>query len=145
MELCAKNNEVSDELILIRIQQTAYQTIGGFMIFDKDNNCVFKGKTLELPFLENRQQISAIPAETYACIKTKHHHFGNCFQVLNVENRIGIYGHVGNYHSQIRGCILFGDALKDINADGIVDVTNSRKTLDKMLDLLTEKFNLVIL
>jgi hypothetical protein len=145
MELAAKDLEISNELIIIRVTQNAYQTNGGFMIFDKQHSCVFKGKTLELPFLANQKQISSIPLGTYICEKMVHQTFGKCFQVYNVPNRSGIFIHVGNYHNQIRGCILLGSALIDINADGIVDVVNSRRTLDKAYSLLTKKFNLVIL
>lgn len=145
MELLVKDLELANELILIRIHQSAYQTIGGFMIFDKNHNCVFKGKSLELPYIKNKRQISCIPIGTYACRKMVHPNFGKCFQVYNVDNRDGIFIHVGNYHNQIKGCILLGSALQDINADGIVDVINSRSTINSAYNFLSVKFNLVIL
>lgn len=145
MELAAKDLELSNELIIIRVSQNAYQCNGGFMIFDKEHNCVFSGKTLELPFLANQKQISSIPLGNYVCEKVVHQTFGKCFRVFNVPNREGIFVHVGNYHNQIRGCILLGSALIDINADGIVDVVNSRRTLDRAFTFLTKRFTLIIL
>jgi len=48
--------------------------------------------------------------------------------------------HSGNYTRQILGCILVGDSLKYLDADDILDVTNSKHTLDKLLQVLPQYF-----
>jgi len=40
--------------------------------------------------------------------------------------------------------VLVGSDLTDINNDGYVDVINSKKTLNKMLEILTDRFELEI-
>ncbi len=145
METLKTGLEQSSELVIIRVTQNAYQCNGGFMLFDDKHQCIMSGKTLELPYLNNQAQISSIPAGTYSAHKMYHRNFGNCFYLPNVPERFGIFVHVGNFHNQIKGCILLGSALVDINADGLVDVINSHTTLDKAFKLLTKKFLITIL
>jgi hypothetical protein len=52
--------------------------------------------------------------------------------------------HTGNFTHQILGCILVGDGLKYVDGDTILDVTNSRNTLNKLLALLPERFTVTI-
>lgn len=100
----------------------------------------FSCHTLELPWVNNTVKISCIPWGIYNCKKIISPSLGECFEINNVENRTFIRGHVGNYTSQIQGCILFGDSLVDFNDDGITDVTNSRKTFNKLMKLLPDEF-----
>lgn len=104
----------------------------------------FRCMTLELPWKENQSSISCIPAGTYECFKRVSGKNGNVFELKNVVSRSYIQCHSGNYTSQIEGCILVGDSLKDINNDGIIDVTNSKATLNKVLSLLPDMFVLEI-
>lgn len=66
------------------------------------------------------------------------------FWVKNVPGRTGILFHPGNYTRQIKGCILPGEDLIDLNKDGVIDVTNTTKTLKILTALLPEKFRLTI-
>lgn len=65
---------------------------------------------------------------------------GHCVSIKNVPMRSNILIHVGNYTSDILGCILVGDSVRDINNDGKYDVTNSRNTFNKLMNLLPEEF-----
>ena len=67
-----------------------------------------------------------------------------CIAVTGVPGRTLIRIHTGNYTSQIQGCILVGDSIKDINRDGILDVTNSKNTFNALMDKLPESFILDI-
>jgi len=121
--------------------QRIYQedcTVG--LLTYKDFRCF----TLELPYKNNTKNISAIPKGLYPCNKTVSPKFGDCIAVEGVVGRSLIRIHKGNYTSQIEGCILPGDSLKDINNDGIIDVTNSTKTLRTLLDKLPAEFLLDI-
>ena len=61
--------------------------------------------------------------------------------------------HLGNYagsmnpktgHSDIRGCILLGEKLIDLNGDGIADITNSKATVNKLIKVAPNGFVLEI-
>ena len=104
----------------------------------------FRCHTVELPWLDNQRNISCIPAGTYECEKHFSPSQGLCISVKNVIDRSDILIHVANSVTELLGCIALGDSSRDINADGIPDVTSSSKTLDELLDLLPDKFQLVI-
>lgn len=104
----------------------------------------FKCFTLELPWLFNQKNVSCIPAGSYFATRYKSPSKGDVILLINVENRDYIEIHAGNYTSQIQGCILVGDSIKYLNADGIPDVTNSRVTLENLLAGLPEVFTIKI-
>ena len=90
--------------------------------------------TLELPYLDNKQSVSCIPAGYYVAKYRKSPSNGDVIELKNVPGRSYIQIHSGNYTSQIEGCILVGDSIVDINKDGILDVANSRETLSRLLE-----------
>ena len=105
----------------------------------------FRCFSLELPWKDNKQNESCIPAGIYECEKYESSKYGcTCFRVLNVVGRSAISGHYGNYTRDILGCILFGESIADIDKDGIPDVTNSRATLEKLINVLPDKFQIQI-
>ena len=89
--------------------------------------------TLELPNLFNKQNVSCITTGEYKTRIINSPSLGKCIEVLGVDNRTYIRIHAGNYTRQIQGCILVGDSLKDIDKDGIIDVTNSVGSLKKIM------------
>jgi len=100
--------------------------------------------TLELPWRENRKNISCIPIGEYEVERRTSEKYGEHFHILDVPDRSYILIHSGNFHNQIRGCVLVGEELADINKDGLPDVTNSKKTMKMLLDRLPETFTLRI-
>lgn len=100
----------------------------------------FRCFTLELPDLNNASNISCIPEGTYKVTKHKSPSQGDCFKIHDVVNRSDILIHVGNYTSDIQGCILVGDKIADINGDGIPDVTSSNRTLRELLSIASDEF-----
>ena len=136
------------------------QTQGLFVAFDGDR-VVLQLAMLELPYLENKQNISAILPGTYWCEYRNHATFGECFQVLDVPGRTGIYFHSGTYAAEkeildlaVRGvksrkidtlgCILPGMRFEDINKDGFLDVYESKKALRVMVATMPKRFQLII-
>ncbi len=95
--------------------------------------------TLELPWQENKPNISCIPAGIYPVSKYESPSKGSVLLLHDVPNRTYIEIHAGNYTSQILGCILVGDGIKYLNNDTIPDVTNSKKTLNKLLNLAPDE------
>lgn len=101
--------------------------------------------TLELPWKDNQPNISCIPAGYYIAQYRKSPSNGEVIELKDVPFRSFIQIHSGNFTSQIEGCILTGDSIKDINKDGVLDVTNSKETLEKFLAWAGEdEFILVI-
>lgn len=101
--------------------------------------------TLELPWLDNQVNISCIPKGIYRAKKrispSKSY---EVIEYINVPNRTYIQVHRGNYTSQLLGCQLFGDSLKYLDNDDIIDITNSKKTLDRLLSMLPDEFEILI-
>jgi len=121
------------------------QTIGnGFLLSDVDNFIKYEFKTLELAYNENKRSISCIPPGDYKVVKRHSAKYKNHFHILDVPNRSYILIHNGNYNHQTRGCVLVGDDLAYLNSDNDIDVTNSKKTLKKLYELLPDKFDLSI-
>lgn len=116
----------------------------------------FSCKTLELPWLDNKRQISCIPKGEYVVEKRKSARYGEHFWIKNVKDRDMILIHFGNFAyntkespdgkdaPDILGCVLVGDGYKDINSDGVVDIVNSKNTLRAMYKALPTKFTLEI-
>ena len=106
----------------------------------KEFNCV----TLELADKQNQRNISCIPKGYYNLQHRTSSRFKQHFLITAVTNRSYILIHSGNYNSNTKGCILVGDGWKDFNKDGYRDVTNSRKTLDKIFALLPQNTTILI-
>lgn len=65
--------------------------------------------TLELPWRDNQDNTSCIPAGVYDLRKIKSPHFGIVFEVLNVKDREDILIHSGNNVEDTLGCILLAE------------------------------------
>lgn len=104
----------------------------------------FQCFTLELPDKNNAANISCIPAGTYKAFKRQSPKNGLVYELRNVPGRSFIQGHAGNYTSDIEGCILHGDSIKFLNSDSVPDVANSRKTLDTLLAMLPQEFEITL-
>ena len=119
-------------------------TVGSAYVVDDFNRTKMSFKTLELPWKDNERNISCIPVGSYKAIKHNSPKFKQSFWLQDVPGRSEILIHVGNYTSDIRGCILPGDRHADINNDGILDVTNSRKIMDALYKLMPDEFTITI-
>jgi hypothetical protein len=104
----------------------------------------FQCFTLELPWQNNWRDISCIPEGAYIATKYDSPKHGNVLLLHNVQNRSLIEIHAGNFTRQIEGCILVGDSIKFLDGDEIPDVTNSKRTLSKLLSLVDDEVTVVI-
>ena len=98
----------------------------------------FKCFTLELPWQGNESNVSCIKAGKYKARKYNSPSKGAVLLLEDVENRTYIEIHAGNYTRQILGCVLVGDSIKFLDNDDIPDVTNSKNTLSKLLDVCSD-------
>jgi len=123
---------------LTRFEQSNKQILGELSI----GNDIFK--TLELPWRDNKKEISCIPTGRYRCIKRYSKKYGYHFEVINVNGRFSILIHAGNYYYHTLGCILIGLEHKDINKDGLKDVIGSTKALKMLYDKYNSGFELEV-
>ena len=62
--------------------------------------------TIELPWLDNRRNVSCIPEGRYRLMRTRTRHFGFGLRVMDVPGRSGILIHPANdAATELRGCI----------------------------------------
>jgi hypothetical protein len=130
--------------ILNRDVQSVFQTQGVLRLLDKHGDTIFKCFTLELPWKDNRVVESCIPTGEYRMIHRNSPKYGDHLHIVDVPGRSYILIHPANFVSQLRGCIAVGEARMDINRDGLIDVTNSKKTMEKILSLANNNDKLII-
>lgn len=130
--------------IIQRLSENNVQTLGVLKLYKGDKK-VFECKTLELANKGNKRGVSRINAGVYEAAHRISAKYGNHLHILNVKNRSFILMHIGNFHTEIRGCVLVGEKHIDINSDGNKDVTNSRVTFKKLIKLAPKGFELEII
>ena len=129
---------------LIRGPSTDDGTFGSLFI---DNfHCV----TIELPWKNNKRNVSCIPEGEYILTPYTSRKFGQCYAVMDVPGRFGVLIHTGNYagdkskgkkaHSS--GCILVG-YKRAIAGNGQALVTSSRTTMGRLRAYLGHDRNAV--
>jgi hypothetical protein len=117
---------------------------GKLMVQDPQGKVLFECFTIELPWKENKTSISCIPTGTYKLALRTSQKYAQHIHILQVPNRSFILIHPGNYVHELRGCIAVGDKRIDINADGIPDIANSKKTMKTLLSFVTNQSTLTI-
>lgn len=119
---------------LFRLQRSDQGT-EGLLVYGE-----FQCKTLELPWRENKKQISCIPAGEYNVEVRLSNKYGRIYWVRNVPNRTYILIHSGNfagdiskgYKSHVMGCILLGKTMGYLG--GQRAVLNSRITVRAFME-----------
>ena len=132
------------ETRLLRLKQNDTQTLGRFFAFDGLNK-VFECVTLELPDRQNKTAISRVNAGKYICKRRWSRKYGNHYILLGVAGREYILIHFGNFYKNTKGCLLFGLDFVDIDNDGYKDITSSRRTMEKLVHIMPEEFELNII
>lgn len=106
--------------------------------------------TLELPWKDNRQDVSCIPAGEYLCNRTVRLKVGQTFEILQIPNRSDVLIHKGNNVWESRGCLLLGEQFEDSVAPNgksiVTSVLSSGKAYSEFITRLTgqDQFKLVI-
>lgn len=130
---------------LQRLKSDEVQTLGHLNFYLDGLFLLFNCVVLELPDNDNKFQISRILSGKYRVVKRHSPKYGWHWHVLDVEGRTLILIHFGNYHKDTKGCILVGADYVDINNDGKLDVTSSKKTMRSINALVdANEFELVI-
>ena len=131
---------------LLRLRMSGYGT-EGMLVTDAGFDC----KTLELPWKENQQNISCIPAGEYITKIRISPRFGKTYWVTKVPNRGYILLHSGNYagdvskgfKSNVKGCILLGKKHGWLSKQRAI--LNSRISVRAFMNhMKDEEFKLII-
>jgi hypothetical protein len=117
------------EAYLSRFMTTKDETFGLFMVND------YHLTSLELPWRQNKRDISCIPHGIYLC--KRHESKDNAFRVLDVPGRSGILIEIGNHYHESKGCIFIGTGfmsnISDGKTTGIASSTPALTLLDAVL------------
>lgn len=97
--------------------------------------------TLELPWRENKADISCIPQGTYRVIPHNSEAHPKTYEITNVLNREAILIHVGNYPANFRGCVGVGLGVSPTTPM----ISNSEKAMDLLRnEIIDKEFTLTI-
>lgn len=137
------------KLILIRDNKTPNVTFGTLYVVEQTEGesgefikKIAEFESLELPWKDNKRNISCIPAGTYSAYKWISPTHGKCIRLSGVPGRTNILIHPGNRVSETRGCIFPG---KDLGYfDGETGVIFSRAALNEILKLLPDNTTIEI-
>jgi len=132
------------QIILSRLIDNGNQTTGQACLCDGFKTHIYFS-TLELPNKNNRKWVSCIPAGKYMCKVRQSDKYGTHLHIQDVPGRSMILMHYGNYNSDTKGCILVGEKFAKLNKDDDFDVTNSRKTMKKILDFINGDDNIELI
>jgi hypothetical protein len=105
----------------VEIFRTASDASGtsGLLMIDKQICCA----TLEPPDLDNRPNVSSIPAGRYSCHPVNSSRHGFTYAVQRVPGRAHILFHAGTTAQDSEGCILLGENV--VKVDGHFTVQHS--------------------
>ncbi len=138
------------KMILTRIETGKEGTFGRITIDNDREGVLSSFTTAELPWKENRTDISCIPAGVYQCLVATSPKYGLCPHIFDVPGRSNILIHYGNWagsvedgwYSNSEGCILVGIGFSEASPkSGFRSqrmVTSSRKALGEMLSILED-------
>lgn len=102
--------------------------------------------TMELPWKDNKPNVSCIPEGVYTVVKEYSPHFKkDLWELKNVPKRSECKFHSASFVRNLKGCISLGLNKQDIDNDGIIDMKNSRKAMTLFHELVKETFKVEII
>ncbi|MDD2999373.1 MAG: DUF5675 family protein [Candidatus Riflebacteria bacterium] len=131
-------------LVLNRLEKLNDRTLGRLIVFD-GLKIVGTFTTLELPFRNNEKNKSCILSAFYTVEPRTSPKYGKHLIVNGATPRELILLHHGNYPRDTEGCIIVGSDFGDIDKDGRPEVTASKTAMKKLVALVTERAELIIL
>ena len=129
--------------MLIELIRVGQSTRGTFGVLRRGQ--VPFADTLELPWEDNKTDVSCIPAGRYTCRRVLSQRFGETFQIMDVPGRSNILFHKVNTIHDTRGCIGVAEEF-----GGTMDaptVVSSERGYRELMQLVSGlyKFPLIIM
>lgn len=88
--------------------------------------------TLELPWYDNQENISAIPDGEYICYRFQSPSRGEVWELQNLPNRKHVQIHAGNTVKDTLGCILVAQYFGKLQGNRAI--LNSGKTFNEFME-----------
>jgi len=136
--------EILPTVRLVRVEENYQFGTFGNWIIGSEAFCV----TLEPADLENRRNVSSIPAQQYFCERYSSDKYPNTFQIMNVPDRDKVLIHAGNWIEDTEACIILAEHYGKLKVDGKEKrgVLNSGKTFLNFINVMEgiNKFSLTI-
>lgn len=105
-------------------------SLGTLLVYDGSKQ-IFKCDSLERGWVNNENMISCIPTGTYKIVLEHSPRFKKeLWEIKGVPGRSECKIHIANYFWQLNGCIALGGSRKYIDKDLVMDVANSRNTVN---------------
>ena len=119
---------------LIRVE-TGKKGSFGVWLWNGETFCV----TLELPYRQNRKNVSCIPAGTYQCVLTPSPlveritkgKWKQAYEITGIPNRSRVLVHPGNLVEDTEGCVLAASSYGKLKGERAV--LNSGATFDSFM------------
>ncbi len=107
-------------------------------LFVKDNGVqLFRCASLELPWKDNATGTSCVPVGRYEIRLEPSPAFKmDLWELYGVPGRSEVKVHAANFPRQLRGCIAPAMYFADIDKDGNMDATASRKALEGVMNAM---------
>lgn len=131
-------------MILNRLVRLDDRILGRLIVYS-DLDVVGTFATLELPWRNNERNKSCIPSMYYTVSPRTSQKFGHHLIINGTTPRELILFHIGNFPKDTDGCILVGTDFADIDGDGKLEVTSSKIAMNKLVELIREPAELIIL
>lgn len=118
--------------VTILREQGEKQSLGTCFVHDEFGIELFYSQSIEREWADNEVNVSCIPQGSYHLkLEFSQRFKQNLWEVKGVINRSECKFHAANYARQLNGCIALGERRGDIDKDGLIDITNSRNTMEK--------------
>ena len=118
------------KVLIVRTDKVFGKETLGYIFVFSGRNKIYECVSLELPYKDNKRNVSSIPAGEYDLKLDWSPKFSMMlWEVYGVPNRSECKFHAANYVRQLNGCIAPGLYFKDLDGDGLMDVASSYKTL----------------
>jgi hypothetical protein len=131
-------------LTINRCIKTEKNTLGFVTLTNSRGRIIFNAVSLELPYLDNKENVSCIPTGTYRAIKTQSKSKGEVILLKNVPNRKSILVQIGNYTKDTLGSILLGEEIWFSEGTDEHYITLSTITTKCLLRACSEELFIVI-
>jgi len=118
---------------LTRIKSTDNGTFGFLSKEYGDPFCL----TYELPWHDNKTNVSCIPAKRYMCILGENSNYKEVFHVHRVPGRENVQIHIGNTAKDTQGCILVGSEFEPLG--GYSAVQSSKRAFNELREIVGDK------
>lgn len=122
-------------VVLNRYSEKPSETLGKLKTpGGKEYDCV------ELPYVDNKRNVSSIKAGKYLVVWTWSPTFGrHMYLICGVPDRSGVRIHSGHDVDNTLGCLILGFGVGDADRDGKIGVLDSKNAVKKFEDEMERK------